>query len=225
MLYIAHRGACMHHPENSMAAIRLALEQDFDGIEFDVRASRDNKLFLLHDKRLGRTTNSRGLLSGKSSSHANSVLLFNDEQLPSIETVFEALRKGLGRKLLFLELKDPGYESIVLKILKRYGLYSRTIISSRSRKVIQATRRIDKKIRIELESPMPNDDDISFAKRLGCWSVCFEAALSRRSTIMRLKRLKIKSLVTFWIFDYAIWYAQTLPIDGMFVRSINARMK
>ena len=40
-LIIGHRGASAHAPENTMAAFRLAMAVGADGIEFDVRLSRD----------------------------------------------------------------------------------------------------------------------------------------------------------------------------------------
>jgi glycerophosphoryl diester phosphodiesterase len=52
---IAHRGASAHAPENTLAAFALALLQGADAIEFDVRATFDGKLVVLHDATLQRT--------------------------------------------------------------------------------------------------------------------------------------------------------------------------
>ncbi|HTB62360.1 MAG TPA: glycerophosphodiester phosphodiesterase family protein [Opitutales bacterium] len=49
MKFIAHRGASAHAPENTLAALRLAVEQGADGVEVDVRVTRNNKLAVLHD--------------------------------------------------------------------------------------------------------------------------------------------------------------------------------
>ena len=51
---IAHRGASFEAPENTLAAIRLALEQGARIIEFDVRKTADDRLVLFHDKDLKR---------------------------------------------------------------------------------------------------------------------------------------------------------------------------
>ena len=54
---IAHRGASMLAPENTIAAAELAAEYDAFGFETDVRISLDGVPFLMHDDTLRRTTN------------------------------------------------------------------------------------------------------------------------------------------------------------------------
>ena len=54
---IAHRGASMLAPENTIAAGELAAEYDAFGFESDVRISLDGVPFLMHDDTLQRTTN------------------------------------------------------------------------------------------------------------------------------------------------------------------------
>lgn len=48
-LVFAHRGASASAPENTIAAFALAVAQDADGIELDVRATADNILVIHHD--------------------------------------------------------------------------------------------------------------------------------------------------------------------------------
>lgn len=57
---IAHRGASAHAPENTLPAFQLALEQGADGIELDVMLSKDNRLIVIHDSTLERSTNGKG---------------------------------------------------------------------------------------------------------------------------------------------------------------------
>ncbi len=54
---IAHRGASMLAPENTLAAAALAAEHEAFGFETDVRISLDGVPFLMHDDSLERTTN------------------------------------------------------------------------------------------------------------------------------------------------------------------------
>lgn len=51
---IAHRGASGEAPENTTAAFDLAFEQGADGIELDVRLSRDGQPVVIHDSELTR---------------------------------------------------------------------------------------------------------------------------------------------------------------------------
>lgn len=54
---VAHRGASMLAPENTLAAAELAADHDAFGFETDVRISLDGVPFLMHDETLERTTN------------------------------------------------------------------------------------------------------------------------------------------------------------------------
>lgn len=59
---IGHRGASGHAPENTMAALELALQQGADAIELDVRLTADGVPVVLHDPTLDRTTSHQGPL-------------------------------------------------------------------------------------------------------------------------------------------------------------------
>ncbi|MGG5257557.1 glycerophosphodiester phosphodiesterase [Phycicoccus avicenniae] len=56
---VAHRGSAAGAPENTLAAVRLALEHGADVVETDVRRTRDGVLVVLHDESLARTTDVR----------------------------------------------------------------------------------------------------------------------------------------------------------------------
>ena len=62
-LIIAHRGHVSAAPENTMPAFQEALDAGADGVELDVRITRDGQLVVFHDRRLERTSNVHGLLS------------------------------------------------------------------------------------------------------------------------------------------------------------------
>lgn len=56
-LNIAHRGARILAPENTIAAAKKALKLGVDGWELDVRMTRDKNLIVIHDDTLDRTSN------------------------------------------------------------------------------------------------------------------------------------------------------------------------
>jgi glycerophosphoryl diester phosphodiesterase len=59
MVLHAHRGSPVS-PENSLSAVRLTLEGDWDGAEIDIQQLRDLQWVLHHDAQLGRTTSLQG---------------------------------------------------------------------------------------------------------------------------------------------------------------------
>jgi glycerophosphoryl diester phosphodiesterase len=52
-------------PEHTLAAYQHAIEEGADGLECDVRLTRDGHLVCVHDRRLDRTSNGRGRVSSR----------------------------------------------------------------------------------------------------------------------------------------------------------------
>ena len=61
---IAHRGASDEAPEHTLTAYRRAVDAGADGLECDVRMTRDGVLVCVHDRRVDRTSDGRGAVSG-----------------------------------------------------------------------------------------------------------------------------------------------------------------
>ena len=62
-LVFAHRGSSEALPEHTLGAYLRALSEGADGLECDVRLTRDGHLVCVHDRRLDRTSNGRGRVS------------------------------------------------------------------------------------------------------------------------------------------------------------------
>lgn len=62
-LVVAHRGSSAAHAEHTLSAYELALEEGADSLECDVRLTRDGVLVCVHDRRIDRVSDGRGVLS------------------------------------------------------------------------------------------------------------------------------------------------------------------
>lgn len=108
--WFAHRGVSIAKPENTMAAFKLAEEKGADGIELDVQLTRDNKVIVMHDLSVNRTTNGRGTIRSKTwddlkKLDAGSWFGGVYEPIPLLEDVVSWLS---GNTLLVnIELKGP----------------------------------------------------------------------------------------------------------------------
>jgi glycerophosphoryl diester phosphodiesterase len=60
LIIYGHRGARFEAPENTIPGFRFALSLGLRGIEFDVRLSADDRLVVIHDATVDRTTNGTG---------------------------------------------------------------------------------------------------------------------------------------------------------------------
>lgn len=60
---VAHRGASEDEAEHTLGAYERALSDGADGLECDVRMTRDGVLVCVHDRRVDRTSSGRGVVS------------------------------------------------------------------------------------------------------------------------------------------------------------------
>jgi glycerophosphoryl diester phosphodiesterase len=141
---VAHRGASEVSPEHTLAAYRQAVEAGADGLECDIRLTADGHLVCIHDRRIDRTSNGRGVLSTMSlaeleafdwGSWKNPWADLDDEaELPSPDVLkvltldnLLATVRDAGRPLeLAIETKHPTrYAGLVerrlVETLDRYG--------------------------------------------------------------------------------------------------------
>jgi glycerophosphoryl diester phosphodiesterase len=92
-LVIAHRGACWDVPENTLEAFELAIAEEADYVEFDVRA-RDSELVVCHDPK-------------------------PPEDVPRLDGVLSALA---GRVGIALDIKEPRTTWAVLDALEAHAV-------------------------------------------------------------------------------------------------------
>jgi glycerophosphoryl diester phosphodiesterase len=62
-LVVAHRGSSDLEPEHTLLAYERAIAEGADALECDVRLTRDGHLVCVHDRRIDRTSNGRGVVS------------------------------------------------------------------------------------------------------------------------------------------------------------------
>ncbi|MDT3959263.1 glycerophosphodiester phosphodiesterase family protein [Staphylococcus kloosii] len=57
---VAHRGFSIKYPENTLIAYEAALQLNIDYLEIDIHKTADNKLVVIHDDTVDRTSNGTG---------------------------------------------------------------------------------------------------------------------------------------------------------------------
>ena len=117
MLKVGHRGAMGYAPENTMASFAKALELDVDVIELDVHLCKSGEAVVIHDQRLDRTTNGKGLVSAKTLRELKSLDAGKGQTIPTLREVIEGVNK---RAVIDIELKAEGTAGEVAKILQEY---------------------------------------------------------------------------------------------------------
>ena len=151
-LIIAHRGASAHAPENTLPAFQTAYDQGADGIELDVMLSKDNRLIVIHDSTLERTTNGKGnvlnhtyseLLSLDTGAWRNET--FQNTKLPLLDEIYEQFG---GKFLINVELKNyhnpnDKLPDIALALTQKFDLLNHVIFSSFNARNIVRLKKLD----------------------------------------------------------------------------------
>jgi glycerophosphoryl diester phosphodiesterase len=125
MFIIGHRGAKGVEPENTLRAVRAGMACA-DYVEVDVRLSHDGIPVVMHDLLLKRTTNGTGPVNEYTVKELKTLDAGGGEQIPTLEEVCSLLA---GRCGLFLEIKEPGSEGPVCRVLKKNPIKNLCIVS------------------------------------------------------------------------------------------------
>jgi len=125
---IAHRGAPLLAPENTLPSIRAAVAKGAKWVEIDVKLTKDLQAVILHDDKVDRTTNGTGFLAAMNFDDVRRLdarATFGEEfagiQIPTfqelIETVLE-LDVGLQVELKPTPGDDVDTAEIAIRVLK-----------------------------------------------------------------------------------------------------------
>ncbi|BBC68929.1 putative glycerophosphoryl diester phosphodiesterase 1 [Mycobacterium marinum] len=151
---VAHRGASGARPEHTLAAYDLALKQGADGVECDVRLTRDGHLVCVHDRRLDRTSTGAGLVSTMTLDQLRELEYgawhdswrpdgaHGDTSLLTLDALISLVLDWKRPVKVFIETKHPVrygslVESKVLALLQRFGI-AQPASADRSRAVVMS---------------------------------------------------------------------------------------
>lgn len=144
-MLIAHRGFSGCYPENTLLAFREALKLPVDGIELDVRRTRDGVLIVIHDETVDRTTGGSGRVSDLMWDEIQQLdagpwkgEAFRGERVPRFDEVLQLVK---GQTVLHVEIKQPGIERQVAETLRHYDAVRWVTLASFSPKAITAAKK------------------------------------------------------------------------------------
>jgi glycerophosphoryl diester phosphodiesterase len=140
MLVCAHRGSHKEYPENSIGAIKDAMENSIDMVEIDIRETKDGKLVLMHDKTIDRTTNGSGNVSDFALQELKAFKLYNgngvltEEKIPTLKEVLSLTR---GNLYIDLDISNKAAFEKVHPVVIQYGMTKQVLYYSSNTSVIQ----------------------------------------------------------------------------------------
>ena len=155
---IAHRGASADAPENTLAAMRQAIEYATDWVEIDVQETSDEQVVVFHDSDFMKLANvdlkiwdatMSDLESIDVGSHKDPIFLA--ERVP---TLAELLTVCKGKTRVVIELKyyghDKDLEQRVLKLVNKHDMSSDVMYMSLNIDAVTKMKQLDPSCRVGL---------------------------------------------------------------------------
>ena len=186
-LIYGHRGAKGEAPENTLVSFQQCLEHGVRRCELDLHQSRDGELMVIHDSTLKRTTGHRG----KVVEHDAADLVRYDARkggpgwktpcpIPRLAELFEECAFEHWQ----LEVKSASKAraarmvEAIAELTARHGLTDKVTVTSSSREVLSALKRLTPQLARGLVAEYAWLDPLKVAQHYGCnllalnWTLC-----------------------------------------------------
>ena len=186
-LIYGHRGAKGEAPENTLASFQRCLENGVNRCELDLHLSRDGELMVIHDPTLKRTTGRRG----KVVQHDAEELVTLDARqggpgwktpcpIPRLETLFEQCPFEHWQLEVKIASRVRAARTVlaIQQLTKRFGIQDKVTVTSSSREVLRALRRLTPELQRGLVAEYNWLDPLKVAAHHGCsmlalnWTLC-----------------------------------------------------
>ena len=127
----AHRGASEYLPENTLLSFYTGVYMKANGIETDIRRTKDGVLVLFHDNTLERVTGDPRSVEECTLAELMELDVKKDGYTDKIVVFEDFLAKFAFRDILFaIELKGEGVEEETADLLRKYNLVNKTVVTS-----------------------------------------------------------------------------------------------
>lgn len=151
MQIIGHRGAAKLMAGNTRASFRAALQCGVDWIEFDVRATKDGRAVLVHDRHTVRLSPKLHFISRATYEQLRTLKTYSGQSIP---TLAEALNSIDGQAKVNIEIKSPGCAHAVVqnieRMVKKGATYDHFLVSSFRVNRLKEVHKLNSKIKLGL---------------------------------------------------------------------------
>ena len=132
-LLFGHRGSPSKMTENTIASFEKAISQGVDGLELDIRLSKDKKIVIFHDSDLKRLAKTDAKIKNKTYNQLKKYPLKTGGTIPQLDDIIPLLDKI---KVVNIEIKSDGImkgHSIItpfIQFLEKNKIDDKCIVSS-----------------------------------------------------------------------------------------------
>ena len=221
MINYAHRGASEYAPENTLSSFYLGMIQGANGIETDVRRTKDGVLVLFHDDTLDRVSDGVGKISDYTFEELRKVKIYGKSTIgfyDRIVTLREFLEKFSQYDIRFaIELKEEGVEEDTLNMINEFGILDKTTFTSFKYDYISKIKELNSKARVGWLISEVTNETIKKLLDIGGEEIAPKAENITEELMEKLRKLNLG--VRAWgVFNISLMEKMcTLEVDGMTV--------
>ncbi len=192
---LGHRGAPAYEPENTLASFKKAIELGVDQIELDLRFSKDSKLVVIHDEKLDRTTNGKGLVREFTLAELKKLDAGKGEKIPTLQEVIDLIRD----KDIFLqiELKESNMQRHLLDLIQKNNLEERVMVISFLHEELRKIKELNPNIKTGILIGKRSIDPLERLRQVRADAVSMRHTLVNKRLVERLHQNNIE--LTVWV--------------------------
>mgnify|MGYP006279288605 CR=1 FL=1 len=144
ILIEAHRGNSFKAPENTLTAIKQAVETGVDRVEIDLQLSKDHKPVVIHDDTVDRTTNGTGSVSDLTYSQLKKLdagswkgSQFKGLKIPSLAETFDMCK---GKSMVNIDLKNTAAIPYMMRVIADMKMEDQVVITGKVPASVESIR-------------------------------------------------------------------------------------
>jgi glycerophosphoryl diester phosphodiesterase len=249
-LIIGHRGASAVAPENTMAAFKEAIAVGADGIEFDVRLTRDGIPVVVHDSTLRRTAGLSSRIADLTWTELTKIDVggwfankknlapgsFAKETVPSLQQLFTLFQSNSLVLCLEMKCDSPSEQKTLAeaccKLVEENSLTERVIIECFDLAALEIVRNISPEIKtaalfepsLSRPSLLLDQSILSRATAVGASVLAPHHSLARKGLVEKAKLAALE--VAVWTVDDPTWIerARSIGIDALITNNPAAML-
>ena len=234
-LIIAHRGSSFNVPENTLEAFNTAIEEGSDGIELDVRLSKDGVPMVFHDGTTKRFTGREYRIAEMDADAVKEIPVgkwfnnrfpkrarhnFQNIGVPTLSELLDELSDFNG--IIYVELKCADGEAekaaeAAADVLVNAGLTSRFIVKSFNLDTIPVLQKLRPELKTaalfapKVMSVIRKEKRlVNIAEDLGAESLSIHSSLATKKLLRRSAKKGLN--VAIWTVDRSRWVKRSVEL-------------
>ncbi|WP_456400101.1 glycerophosphodiester phosphodiesterase [Persephonella sp.] len=192
---IGHRGAAGVKPENTISAVKFAIEVGADIVEVDVRSTSDGHLILSHDPDFKRVAGIDKRVSELDLNYIREHVRIKGEPVPLLEDILKVAKDKVG---VFIEIKEPETTEKIVSKVKEHNIENQVCFISFYEEALSLVKKIDKNLYTGIIYSRPPGKIIE-AKKMGAELVLPGHWLATEKAVKFAHKLKLK--VVSWVIN------------------------